>query len=114
MVAYIKLESKERTAIKREVFGAEDSILIFRDSGEKIAKLKRKKKNVMKVLTTSMKEINNEIVKIKELFPQIGSEPKKPVSKEITKQILTRIIKKRPKTNYEEELKKIKQRLANL
>ncbi len=102
MAIYAKFGSEEKNLIKKTISEALDFTTNFKKTGKKFSKLKRQKKNSMIGLITAIKEINNEIEKIKESLPQPSEFPKKP---EKVKKI---IIKNKAKIKKSEKPKKIK------
>lgn len=117
MVVYIKLEPREELAIKKAILEAVNSSVTSQNTGIKIAKLKRKKKYATRGTTKAINEINKEIVKIKEMFPELEIKTTKP-KREKKRPVKLRKAKKektkRKKKKYKVELEKLKEIIATL
>jgi hypothetical protein len=113
MAAYIRLESKERARVKGEILNVKNKIQKFHETSQDIVRLKKKKKATMIGLIKSIKVIDEDLSKIKEKLPKIiqGQKPKKVM---LRKRPILRKINISQKINYEEELRKIQEKLATI
>ncbi|MCL6500431.1 MAG: hypothetical protein K6T16_00120 [Candidatus Pacearchaeota archaeon] len=124
MVVYVRLEPSEELAIRRAILEAMASTVIFHSTGAEIMKLKNSKKYVMRGVNTSLKNISEELLRLRGLLPMFEETTKeraveKSKAKTKTKNVTKGAAKtpkkgEKKKSKYEEELEKIRERIVSL
>ncbi len=125
MVIYVRLEPSEELAIRRAILEAMASSVTFYNTGTEIAKLKASKKYAMRGVSASLKDMGEELLRLRGLLPKFEEKPTARVVTRTRAKTITKIAKtkamapkkekeEKKKSKYEEELEKIRERIASL
>ena len=115
MTLYVKLEPQEEVNVRKAVIKLLSMNQAFEDTGIKLAKLKKSKKYAIRGTITALRNINQEIIKIREILPKLEkNEEKIEKKKEIIKRRKKKIKVKEKKSKYEMELEKIRKKISDL
>jgi hypothetical protein len=107
MPLYAQINAEEEKAVKKAVFEAMASSVACQNTALKLSKLKKTKSSAMTGTATIIKEMEQELEKIKQALPDVREKAQ-------VQAPAPKTVKTGRRTKYELELEEIKEKIANL
>jgi hypothetical protein len=114
MPVYVKIESKEEAAVKKEVSEAAALGIKAQKDTSKLSSLRKSKISEMDALAAVFQEMQKELEKIKQALPSTELNPQAPVAAKPSAVPAKQIKPVKKKKGYASELEDIRETIANL